>query len=115
MVLGAARVFTRRAFYVAGGRSMTLQAVGYPLLALRSAALFPMQTAVNSQLARGVGGSIAAPWRRCADRLRRRRAVIGGLVIDRLGLFDFAVREISPFRVRGVAIVLVGALMVRFT
>jgi transporter family-2 protein len=37
------------------------------------------------------------------------------LTIDRLGLFAFAVRELSPGRIVGVALVFAGALMVRLT
>jgi bacterial/archaeal transporter family-2 protein len=35
------------------------------------------------------------------------------LVIDRMGLFGFALREATPGRVAGVAMVLVGAVLVR--
>ena len=39
--------------------------------------------------------------------------LVGALAIDRLGLFGLVVRELSIGRLAGVALVLVGALMVR--
>ena len=41
--------------------------------------------------------------------------LMAALTIDRLGLFAFAVRELSVGRIVGVALVLAGALMVRLT
>ena len=41
--------------------------------------------------------------------------LIGAMIVDRLGLFDFTVREVSAGRLVGVALVLSGALLVRLT
>ena len=40
--------------------------------------------------------------------------LIGALTVDRLGLFDFAFRGLSAGRLVGVALVLAGAMLVRF-
>jgi len=142
------------------------------LLALAVGTLFPMQTAANAQLARGVGGSIAATlisftagwiflvainaavFRQfpsvsdisrtplyllliggaigavflsvnvlLAPRLGSAATLclviagqlIGALTIDRLGLFGFPFRDLSPGRLVGVGLVFAGALLVRLT
>lgn len=142
------------------------------VLALAAGTLFPIQAAVNSQLAGSVGGWIAAtsisitsswfcllfvnlvgfhqfpsvsdiartPFHLLwlggalgaiflsvnvllAPRLGSAALlclVIAGqlmaaLIIDRFGLFSFAVREVSVGRVVGVALVLAGAILVRLT
>ncbi|MBN9243441.1 MAG: DMT family transporter [Mesorhizobium sp.] len=41
--------------------------------------------------------------------------LIAGMLLDRIGFLGFAVREISLGRVAGAALLLVGALLVRFT
>jgi transporter family-2 protein len=41
--------------------------------------------------------------------------LLSALVIDRFGLFGFALRDLSLGRVGGVALVAIGALMVRLT
>ena len=41
--------------------------------------------------------------------------LMAALTIDRLGLFAFAVRELSVGRIVGVALVIAGAIMVRLT
>ena len=41
--------------------------------------------------------------------------IIAAMIIDRFGLFDFAVRDLSPGRVIGVILVLAGAVLVRLT
>jgi bacterial/archaeal transporter family-2 protein len=41
--------------------------------------------------------------------------LVGALMVDRPGLFDFSVREISPGRLAGAALVLSGAMLVRLT
>ena len=151
---------------------MNLETFLLALLALAVGTLFPIQTAANSLLARGVGGSIAATlisfisglfcllvinalvFRQypsvsdisrtppylllmggaigatflsvnvlLAPRLGSAATLclviagqlIGALTIDRLGLFNFAVRDLSPGRIVGVALVLAGALLVRLT
>ena len=39
--------------------------------------------------------------------------LVSALTIDRLGLFNFAVRDLSPLRVIGVLLVFAGAVLVR--
>jgi len=41
--------------------------------------------------------------------------LVAGLFIDRIGLFGLAVREISVGRVAGAMLLLLGAMMIRFT
>ncbi len=41
--------------------------------------------------------------------------LIAGMMLDRIGFMGFAVREISLGRVAGAVLLLVGALLVRFT
>ena len=41
--------------------------------------------------------------------------LIGAMMVDRLGLFDFALRGLSAGRLAGVALVFAGALLVRLT
>ncbi len=41
--------------------------------------------------------------------------LVSALVIDRFGLFAFPVRDLSAGRISGVALVLIGALLVRLT
>ena len=41
--------------------------------------------------------------------------LIAGMLLDRIGFLGFAVREISLGRVAGAALLLVGALLMRFT
>ena len=43
------------------------------------------------------------------------RQLIAGMMLDRIGFMGFAVREISLGRVAGAVLLLVGALLVRFT
>ena len=41
--------------------------------------------------------------------------LIGAMLVDRLGLFDFTVREVSAGRIVGLALLLSGAMLVRLT
>jgi transporter family-2 protein len=41
--------------------------------------------------------------------------IVAAMIIDRFGLFDFAVRDLSPGRAIGVILVLAGAVLVRLT
>ena len=147
---------------------MNLQNLGYALLAMAVGSLLPIQTAANAQLAKMVGGPIAATmvsftiswfallaldaalFRQCPSfagiaaapiPLLLIAGVVGviffsvnvfiapkigaaalsclliagqlgaALIIDRLGLFAFAVRELSLGRVVGVTLVLAGATL----
>jgi transporter family-2 protein len=141
-------------------------------MAVCAGALFPVQSAVNAWLARGIGGPIAATlvsfvsglvvllllnalvfkqYPSLADLRAQPLPLlwIGGTIgaiflsanvflaprlgaaatlgfviagqlvsamtIDRLGLFGFTMRELSLGRVGGVALVLLGAVLVRLT
>jgi transporter family-2 protein len=148
------------------------QIFAYALMALCVGAMFPVQSAANALLGRGIGGPVAATmvsfgsgfivllclngllfrqWPSLRDLSSQPPSLlwIGGtigaiflsanvfmaprlgsaatlgfvmagqlasaLVIDRFGLFAFPVRELSAGRIGGVALVLVGALLVRLT
>ncbi len=149
-----------------------LQTLFYALLAIAAGALFPVQSAANAWLGRGVGGPVAATaisfvaglffliaanaaafrqWP-SLDALAAQppaMLVFGGalgatflcanvylaprfgaaptiafvmagqlasaVVVDRIGLFGLAMREFSLGRVGGVALVIVGAVLVRLT
>jgi bacterial/archaeal transporter family-2 protein len=152
--------------------SLNPQNVLLALLAIAAGTLFPMQTSINSLLAKSVGGPIVATWISITSSwlflllintivFRQLPSisdiaatplyllVVGGalgaiflgvnvmlaprlgaaatfcfiiagqlmaaLTIDRLGLFAFAVRELSVGRIVGVALVIAGAIMVRLT
>jgi bacterial/archaeal transporter family-2 protein len=141
-------------------------------MAVCAGALFPVQSAANAWLARGIGGPIAATlvsfvsglvmllllnalvfkqfpsladlraqplpllWIGgtigaiflsanvfLAPRLGAAATLgfviagqlVSAMTIDRLGLFGFTMRELSLGRVGGVALVLVGAVLVRLT
>ena len=149
---------------------MSLQNALLALLAVAVGALFPLQSAGNAQLAKLIGGPIAAttvsftvgwfvlmalnavifrqiPSVRDVVAAPLPLLLIGGVIgavflsanvflapklgaaatlcfviagqltaamlVDRFGLFGFAVREFSPGRVAGVLLVLVGAVLVR--
>lgn len=151
---------------------MGLQNAFLVLLAMAAGSLFPIQTGVNAQLARLVGGPIAATtisfavgtfaliaingavFRQfpsvgdvisaplplllvggalgavflsanvyLAPKLGAAATlcfviagqIVAAMIIDWLGLFGFAVRDLSPGRAIGVILVLVGAVMVRLT
>ena len=149
-----------------------IQIVFYALLAFCAGALFPLQSAINAAVGRGVGGPVAATLISfmaglaflCAINAAAFRQwpalpalaaqptwmlLAGGalgatflganvflqprfgaastlafvmagqlasaLLLDRAGVLGLAVREFSPGRLAGVALVLVGALLVRLT
>jgi transporter family-2 protein len=149
-----------------------LQALIYALLAIGAGALFPVQSAANAWLGRGIGGPVAATlisfvagllfliavnaaafrqWPSfdalaaqppamllfggalgatflCANVYLAPRfgaaptiafvmagQLASALIVDRIGLFGLAVREVSMGRLGGVALVIVGAALVRFT
>jgi bacterial/archaeal transporter family-2 protein len=144
----------------------------YVLLAVGVGTLFPVQSASNALLGRGIGGPVAATlisflsglvvllcfnallfrqWPSLRDLAAQPLPLlwVGGAIgaiflsanvflaprlgsaatlscvmagqlvaamaIDRFGWFGFALRELSPGRIAGVALVLIGALMVRLT
>jgi transporter family-2 protein len=148
------------------------QIAAYALLALCVGALFPVQSAVNALLGRGIGGPIAATmvsfsaglvvllvfnavvfrqWPSLRELAAQPTPLfwIGGtigaiflsanvfmaprlgsaatlgfvmagqlasaLIIDKFGLFAFPMRDLSAGRIGGVALVLIGALLVRLT
>ena len=142
----------------------------YSLLALASGALFPLQTAVNAQLGRSIGGALAATivsfcvglvalaaiylaTARFSLDLAVFRSIplhlyVGGLLgatflglsvyltpkigsgtllclvvagqvvtsltIDYFGWFGLPVRDLSPLRIGGAALVALGVVLVRF-
>ena len=144
----------------------------YALVAIAAGSLFPLQTSANAQLAKTIGGPIAAtmvsftigwiallginavvfkqyPTWTALSQTPLYLLVIGGtigaiflsvnvtlapklgaaamlclviagqllgaMIVDRLGLFEFAVREFSLGRVVGVLLVFAGAVLVRLT
>ena len=149
---------------------MSRQNLFYAVLAMAAGSLFPLQTAANAQLAKLVGGPIAATtisftigwlvllalnvaffrqFPAAADVIGAppHLLLIGGaigaiflsanvflapklgaaatlcfviagqlcaaMLVDKLGLFGFALRDFSPGRVVGVLLVLGGAVLVR--
>ena len=153
-------------------RLLNLEIAAYALMALCVGTLFPVQSAANALLGRGIGGPVAATlvsfasgfivltcfnalvfrqWPNPRDLVAQPLPLlwIGGtigaiflssnvflaprlgsaatltfvmagqlvsaLAIDKFGLFSFPVRDLSAGRIGGVALVLVGALLVRLT
>jgi transporter family-2 protein len=151
---------------------LNAQFSAYALMAICAGALFPIQSAANALLGRGIGGPVAGTlvsfltglivlvvfntvlfrqWPDLAELKAQPVALlwIGGsigavflsanvflaprlgaaatlgfvmagqlasaLVIDRFGLFEFGQRDLSMGRIGGVALVIVGALLVRLT
>ncbi len=151
---------------------MTPLSIVLAIAAIGAGALFPLQAAVNAELARYVGGPLAAtaisisvsmitlivintavlrqlPSLADIQRTPLHVLVLGGMIgvtflaantylaprlgaaamlcfviagqvvaaimIDRLGLFGFVVRELTVGRVVGVLLVFAGAAMVRLT
>lgn len=151
---------------------MTLQIAAYVLMAVCVGSLFPVQSAANALLGRGIGGAIAATtvsfacgllvllflnallfrqWPSLRDLAGQPLSLLwlGGtigaiflsanvflaprlgsaatltfvmagqlvsaLAIDKFGLFAFPLRDLSAGRIGGVALVVIGALLVRLT
>ncbi|HXT08646.1 MAG TPA: DMT family transporter [Roseiarcus sp.] len=151
---------------------MNPQIAAFAFMAVCVGALFPVQSAANALLARGIGGTIAATlvsfisglivllclnalvfrqWPSFSDLAAQPMWLlwVGGIIgatflssnvfmaprfgsaatlafvmagqlasalaIDRFGLFAFPMRDLSVGRIGGVALVVVGALLVRLT
>jgi transporter family-2 protein len=151
---------------------LNLEIAAYVLMALCVGALFPVQSAANALLGRGIGGPVAATLVSfasglvvllCLNALLFRQwpslrdlasqplpllwvggtigaiflsanvflaprlgsaatlsfvmagQLVSALAIDRFGLFGFSLRDLSAGRIGGVALVVIGALLVRLT